>query len=284
MADGFRILENGDIRFTESSDTRITENFVEAFASLSVLGSKISAGERTAFGYSNFTSTGTIADVVTMNLAGVTNLTGTATLSPLATGTSQAEVALSAEGIASIYPISTSLVYSDLQAVGSKAVAGIRVQFPSSLLSSLGSLASLGAKIIPGTSNLSSLGSKASAGIRIQYGLFDKTGTGTLSPSAVKILNGFIEGGTTDVTRITEAGDIRVLENGTDVRAGIQAEGNIIAATMVGNGVRTLFSSEPYYKEVGTWRDMLPYVKWNGAWTGNIRIYKHTNGAWKRSY
>lgn len=304
MADGFRILENGDIRFTESSDTRITENFVEAFANvlassstssvglitkygfsdLNVLGSKISAAERTVFGYSEFNSTGTITDVVRMDYLGATSLTGTATLAPLATGRSAANVSLLGEASTNIYPNTTSLVFSSLQAVGSKLGVSTRIQFPTVNLVSAGAVSAIGYRTQVAESSLTTQGSKLSVGIRIQYGLFDKTGTGTLSPSAIKILNGFIASGTTDVTRITESGNIRVLENGTDVRTGIQAEGNIIAATMVGSGAVTLFSSEPYYKEAGTWKDFIPYVKWNGAWTGNIKIYKHTNGAWKRSY
>jgi hypothetical protein len=304
MADGFRILENGDIRITQSSDTRITENFVEAFASVSassstssvglitkygfsdldVLGSKISAAERTLFGYSEFNSTGTITDVVRMDYSGATSLTGTATLDPLGTGRSQAVVSLLGEASTNIYPNTTSLVFSSLQSVGSKLGIGTRIQFPTVNLVSAGAVSAIGYRSQVAESSLTTQGSKLSVGIRIQYGLFDKTSTGTLSPSAIKILNGSITTGTDEVTRITESGDIRVLENGTDTRTSIAAYGNIIFATIVGNPSKTLFSSEPYYKEVGTWRDMLPYVKWNGAWTNNIKIYQHTNGAWKRSY
>ena len=304
MADGFRILENGDIRITQSSDTRITENFVEAFASVSassstssvglitkygfsdlnVLGSKISAAERTVFGYSEFNSTGTITDVVTMNYSGATSLTGTATLDPLGTGRSQADVSLLGEATTNIYPNTTSLVFSSLQAVGSKLGVSTRIQFPTVNLVSAGAVSAIGYRTQLAESSLTTQGSKLSVGIRIQYGLFDKTGTGTLSPSAVKILTGSITSGTEEVTRITESGDIRVLENGTDTRTAIAAYGNIIFATIVGNPSKTFFSSEPYYKDAGTWKDMLPYVKWNGAWTNNIKIYKHTNGAWKRSY
>jgi len=304
MAAGFRILENGDIRITQSSDTRITENFVEAFANVSassstssvglltkygfsdlnVLGSKVSAAERTVFGYSEFNSTGTIADVVRMDYSGATSLTGTATLAPLGTGRSQADVALSAEGIASIYPNTTSLVFSSLQAVGSKLGVSTRIQFPTVNLISAGAVSAIGYRTQLAESSLTTQGSKLSVGIRIQYGLFDKTGTGTLSPSAIKILNGSITAGTDEVTRLTEAGDTRVLENGTDTRTAIAAYGNIIFATIVSNPSKTLFLSEPYYQDDGSWKDMLPYVKWGGAWTNNIKIYKHINGAWKRSY
>lgn len=304
MADGFRILENGDIRITQSSDTRITENFVEAFASVSassstssvglitkygfsdldVLGSKISAAERTVFGYSEFNSTGTITDVVRMDYSGATSLTGIATLVPLGTGRSQAEVSLLGEATTNIYPNTISLVFSSLQSIGSKLGIGTRIQFPTVNLVSAGAVSAIGYRTQLAESSLASLGSKVSAGIRIQYGLFDKTGTGTLSPSAIKILNGSITSGTDEVTRITEAGDIRVLENGTDTRTAIAAYGNIIFATIVGNPSKTFFSSQPYYKDAGSWKTFIPNVKWNGAWTQNLKIYKHTNGAWKRSY
>ena len=304
MADGFRILENGDIRITQSSDSRITENFVEAFASVSassstssvglitkygfsdlaILGSKLSAAERTLFGHSEFNSTGTITDVVTMDYSGATSLTGTATFAPLGTGRSQADVSLVGEASTNIYPNTTSLVFSSLQSVGSKLGIGTRIQFPTVNLVSAGAVSAIGYRNQLAESSLTTQGSKLSIGIRIQYGLFDKTGTGTLSPSAIKILNASITSGTDVVTRITESGDIRVLENGTDTRTAIEAYGNIIFATIVGNPSKTFFSSQPYYKDAGTWKDMLPYVKWNGAWTNNIKIYKHTNGAWKRSY
>ena len=53
---------------------------------------------------------------------------------------------------------------------------------------------------------------------------------------------------------------------------------------MVVWGDNTVFSSAPYYNDANTWKTFVPYVKNNGAWITNIRIYKHTNGAWKRSY
>jgi hypothetical protein len=245
---------------------------------------KLSAAERTLFGHSEFNSTGTITDVVRMDYSGATSLTGTATLDPLGTGRSQAEVLLLGEASTNIYPNTTSLVFSSLQSVGSKLGIGTRIQFPTVSLVSAGAVSAIGYRNQLAESSLTTQGSKLSVGIRIQYGLFDKTGTGTLSPSAIKILNGSITSGTDEVTRITESGDIRVLENGTDTRTAIEAYGNIIFATIVGNPSKTFFSSEPYYKDAGTWKNMLPYVKWNGAWTNNIKIYKHTNGAWKRSY
>lgn len=304
MADGFRILENGDIRITQSSDTRITENFVEAFASVSAsssvsfaglvtrpgvsnlvaLGSKLSASERTRFASVEFEAVGTITDVVRMDWSGYVDLLATGTLDPLGTGRSQANSSLTASSSKNFYVNTTSLEFSELVAEGTLDTVPLLIQYPEVDLLAEGTADVVGARRQIAESSLSTLGSKLSVGTRIQYVLAALAATGSLSPTGIKILNGFIEGGTTDVTRITESGDIRVLENGTDVRTGIQAEGNIIAATMVGNGVRTLFSSEPYYKDNGSWKEFLPYVKWNGAWTGNIRIYKNTNGAWKRSY
>jgi hypothetical protein len=162
--------------------------------------------------------------------------------------------------------------------------AGVGVLFGVAAVNATGSVAALPLITQLASSALNATGTTTSDGIRIQYGVSALSSAGSLSSAALKTLYGIVASGTTEITRITESGDIRVLENGTDVRTGIQAEGNIIATTLIGNGDKTLFSSEPYYKDAGTWKDMLPYVKWNGAWTNNIKIYKHTNGAWKRSY
>lgn len=304
MADGFRILENGDLRITQSSDSRITENFVEAFANVSasssvsfaglvtrpgaanfqVLGSKLSSGERTVFGHYDNEAVGTITNVVRMDWSGYVDLLATGTLDPLGTGRSQADVSLTAEGTASILPISTSIVASSLEAVGTKTTTASRVQYPEIVLAGAGSIAPTGARIQIAASSLSTLGSKLTLGTRVQYGFSSLAATGSKAAAGIKIVFGSITSGTDEVTRITESGDIRVLENGTDTRTAIAAYGNVIFATIVGNPSKTFFSSQPYYKDAGTWKTFLPYVKWNGAWTGNLKIYKHTNGAWKRSY
>lgn len=134
-----------------------------------------------------------------------------------------------------------------------------------------------------GSSAMSSTGTMTSDGIRIRYGVSALSSEGSLASESLRIQYGVIEAGTTEVVRITEAGDTRITEAG-DTRTAIQATGNVIAGTLVAYGDRTIFTSQPYYKDDTTWKEFVPYVKWNGAWTSGLKIYKHTNGAWKRSY
>lgn len=199
-------------------------------------------------------------------------------------GFNEGAVSLSASG--SVASVGSLTTHADaaLSTQGSMLNAGVGVLFGVAAVNATSSVTPFGLQIQVAESALSATGTTTSDGIRIRYGVSALSSAGSLASSSLRIRFGVVEGGTTDVTRITEAGDIRVLENGTDVRTGVQAEGNIIAATLIGNGDKTLFSSEPYYKDDGSWKEFLPYVKWNGAWTGNIKIYKHTNGAWKRSY
>ena len=304
MADGFRILENGDIRITQSSDTRITENFIEAFSSVSAsssvsfaglvtrpgvsnlvaLGSKLSAAERTRFASVEFEAVGTITDVVRMDWSGYVDLLATGTLAPVGTGRSQANANLIASSSKNFYVNTTSLEFSELVAEGTLDSIPLLIQYPEVDLLAEGTADVVGARIQIAESSLSTLGSKLTIGTRVQYGFSSLAATGSKAAVGLKTLFGSITSGIEEVTRITESGDIRVLENGTDTRTAIAAYGNIIFATIVGNPSKTFFSSQPYYKDAGTWKTFLPYTKWNGAWTSNLKIYKHTNGAWKRSY
>jgi len=199
-------------------------------------------------------------------------------------GFNEGQVSLSASGsVASVGSLTTHADAS-LSTQGSMLNAGVGVLYGSVSVTATSSVVTLSIVTQLASSTLNATGTTTSDGIRIRYGVSPLSSAGTLASIGLRTKFGVVEGGTTDVTRITESGDTRVLENGTDVRTGIQAEGNIIAATIVGNPSKTFFSSQPYYKDAGTWKTFLPYVKWNGAWTGNLKIYKHTNGAWKRSY
>lgn len=196
------------------------------------------------------------------------------------------EGAVSLSALGSVASVGSLTTHADaaLSTQGSMLNAGVGVLFGVAAVNATGSVAAIPLITQLASSALSATGTTTSDGLRIRYGVSALSSAGSLASSSLRIRFGVVEGGTTDVTRITETGDIRVLENGTDVRTGVQAEGNIIAATLIGNGDKTFFSSEPYYKDDGSWKEFLPYVKWNGAWTGNVKIYKHTNGAWKRSY
>jgi hypothetical protein len=195
------------------------------------------------------------------------------------------ESALSASGsVASVSYLSTTGSAS-LSGQGSKLSAGYSTLEPTVSLSAVGSLSDTAQVVLLAEAPMVATGTMAPVdSLRTAFGEAPLSATGSKAAAGLKTLFGNITAGTDEVTRITEAGDIRVLENGTDTRTAIAAYGNIIFATIVGNPSKTFFSSQPYYKDAGSWKTFIPNVKWNGAWTQNLKIYKHTNGAWKRSY
>ena len=174
---------------------------------------------------------------------------------------------------------------ANLAGQGSKLTAGEGTFVDQASLTATATIAAEGLNLLLAQIPMAATGTMAPVdSLRTAFGEAPLSATGSKASVGLKTLFGSITSGTDEVTRITEAGDIRVLENGTDTRTAIAAYGNIIFATIVGNPSKTFFSSQPYYKDAGTWKTFLPYAKWNGAWTGNLKIYKHTNGAWKRSY
>ena len=194
------------------------------------------------------------------------------------------DASLQATGsVTSTINIST-FVSANLAGQGSKLTAGEGTFVDQASMAAEGTMAANGLVVVLAEAAMVATGTMASDSLRTCFGESPLRATGSKAAVGLKTLFGSITSGTDEVTRITEAGDIRVLENGTDTRTAIAAYGNIIFATIVGNPSKTFFSSQPYYKDAGSWKTFLPNVKWNGAWTSNLKIYKHTNGAWKRSY
>jgi len=132
-------------------------------------------------------------------------------------------------------------------------------------------------------SSLSATGTQSADAIRIRYGVSDLSATGSTAYAGEKTLFGSYVSGDVEFTRILENGDTRITE-ASDTRIGNNIFGNIGEGTVVALPSKTFFSSQPYYNDESTWKTFVPYVKHNGAWITNIKIYKHTNGAWKRSY
>jgi hypothetical protein len=81
MADGFRVLENGDSRITEADVFRITERFYLGESSLSGAGSITSDPDLTTLGATSLTGTGTLASVGTRIQPALSSVTGTGTIS-----------------------------------------------------------------------------------------------------------------------------------------------------------------------------------------------------------
>lgn len=131
--------------------------------------------------------------------------------------------------------------------------------------------------------SLSATGTQSADGIRIRYGVSDLNAIGSTAYAGEKTLFGRFLNGAIEITRILENGDTRVTEAG-DTRISVNTFGNAGEGNILTDQTKTLFTSQPYYNDEDTWKTFVPYVKHNGAWVGNIKIYKHTNGAWKRSY
>jgi hypothetical protein len=174
MADGFRILENGDLRLTESSDSRITENFIEASASLAAVGSKASSGVGVLFGANSFVGTGTVTPLAYLTTTGEASLAG----------------------------------------AGSSLNAGYQTFPTTVSLTASSSIASLADVKIIAESNLASTGTLVNTGLRIRYGESSLSTIGSQLAAAEKTLFGVISSEDFETTRILENGDVRVTEAG----------------------------------------------------------------------
>ena len=250
----YRHTEADDLRISEAGDSRVSEDYAIVPSGIRATNSDDTRVTedgiiRTTFGFeipdASLSASGSVTSTINISTFGSASLSGAGSKLTAGEGTFVDQASLTATATIAADGLNLLLAEVPMAATGTMApVDSLRTAF--------------------GEAPLSATGSKAAAGL--------------------KTLFGSITSGTDEVTRITEAGDIRVLENGTDTRTAIAAYGNIIFATIVGNPSKTFFSSQPYYKDAGTWKTFVPNVKWNGAWTQNLKIYKHTNGAWKRSY
>jgi len=174
MADGFRILENGDLRLTESSDSRITENFIEASASLAAVGSKASSGVGVLFGANSFVGTGTVTPLANLTTTGEASLAG----------------------------------------AGSSLNAGYQTFPTTVSLTASSSIASLADVKIIAESNLASTGTLANTGLRIRYGESSLSTVGSQLAAAEKTLFGNVQAGAVEYIRVLENGDTRITEAG----------------------------------------------------------------------
>ena len=238
MADGFRILENGDLRLTESSDSRITENFIEASSSLAAVGSKLSSGIQTLFGANNLTASGTVATASALTTTGAASLSGAG--SSLNVGYQT-------------FPTATSLVASSSIA----SLGDVKLIVNANLQSDT-TLSNIGLRIRYGASNLSTVGSQLAAAEKTLFGVVSSEDFET-----VRVL----ENGD---TRVTEAGDTRItLDSANAIVGSIVSEPThtVFTSTAYYNDNNTWKSFIPYVKYGGAWKDNVRiYKNQNGTW------------------
>ena len=110
MADGFRVLENGDYRITEADVFRITEHFDDAFSDLSGSGSLVIQGSLTQRASYDESSEGIFSATPVLKNAGLSSLTGTGTLGPTGSLTQLGYTSLTGAGsISDISSFSSSV-------------------------------------------------------------------------------------------------------------------------------------------------------------------------------
>lgn len=238
MADGFRILENGDLRLTESSDSRITENFIEASASLAAVGSKASSGVGVLFGANNLTALGTVTPVSALTTTGAASLSGAG--SSLNVGYQTFPTAASLAASSSIAGLGDVKIIANaaVTATGSLVNQGLRIQYVNSSLSTVGS----------------------------QLAAAEKTLFGVISSEDFEAIR-VLENGD---TRVTEAGDTRItFDKINNIIGSIVSEPThtVFTSTAYYNDDDTWKTFIPYVKYGGAWKDNVRiYKNQNGTW------------------
>lgn len=191
--EGYRSLESGDLRVSESGIFRTTEGFNLGEASLSAVGSKVTASAYGAQGLFTGNGSGTFVVVGTETNKGATNLLGTGVVE------SHGDVFL--------------IVSSNLSGVGSQDTSGHAVR----------------AAVAPlnGSSVLAPISTKT------KYLFSDLSGTGTTVIVSIRVRNGNYLSVSEEATRVTQAGDTRITENGNvRITAPLvynQGEGSLVA-------------------------------------------------------
>jgi hypothetical protein len=191
--EGYRALESGELRVSESDVLRSTEGFNAGDAFLSAVSSKLTASVFGAIGNSLINATSVLTVSGTGEKKGSIVLSGTASLQ------SDADVFLIAS--------------SSLGGVGSQEASGRAIR---------AATASLAGSSVLGVS-----------GTRIKYGLSDIQGTGSLACASQRVRYGLYTGFNEEATRITQDNDVRVTEDGnvriTNPIAYNEAEGTLVA-------------------------------------------------------
>lgn len=249
MADGFRVLENGDYRITEASVFRITEQFTEAFCSLSGQGTLDNIGTRVAYGNSSLTSDGSeVSSAIKIKVVN-TSLSGSGSLVSIGTKIAPpAAVNLTTQGTLEGNANVIKFGESSLTTQGSQVVASTGNFVAITNLQGTGFLSPLGSVTLHGNTSLQGIGTITSQGNLITYGLSALNATGSIE--------------------------------------GIGRKKYFLESSVSGSGSITAipFDSIMYAKTGSAWKESIPYVKHNGNWKEPKAIYKKQAGTWRRVY
>jgi len=246
MADGFRITESGDSRISEASDTRITENLIVASASLSGAGSVSVTGNTSSFVSCSLSSTGSkLTAAVLQTEADPITLSATGSMTATGGNFFSQNLNVSGTGTSSYLGLNTFSISSTLNATGSATFNGIKIKNAATSLSASGSFVNDGFNFV-------------------HFGKFESKSQ--------------------DLTRITEAGDIRFTE-ASDTRIVVDQTSNAALGFLSADCTQIFFSSEAFFKWNGQWTTFTPKVKQSGVWDDPLAIYKKIDAnTWKRAF
>lgn len=192
-------------------------------------------------------------------------------------------------------------VSANLASDGSVLLVGESTLFGRLSFNASSSAAFDGDLVALGLLNVLAFSSISSSAVRIQYGFgsFASDGafasvagfkfvadssisaSGSMSVAESFIADGRFGGVLQNYVRIIESGDTRVTED-DDVRITGLLSQNEFVASLVAEGTRRVFSQTTHAKYDGDWLEANPYVKYAGVWTEPDKIYRNTNGNWKR--
>lgn len=296
MADGFRALEtSSDFRVIESGEARITERAVYVDVVVTGVGNVTSSGvviKNTVFSGSAIAS---MSITTTVQAHGVLN--AVASLVGEVTGAKvfQGEVSLIGD---SVFVPNTPL---EMFAVSTMVALAGEVFHEDGTLYASGDASSVPHLIL----NVSTqCDGDSDFRITTQHTLSDGaasfTGVGTIDSATFftnhenfhgaatmyiqdrLVLQGeyslaattFTRGTEGNDDRITEYGDIRLLEN-----AGIA---NAAFSVISADSTLIKYSSTVFGKYIGVWKPAIVYVKHDNVWKFPIATHRHMNGNWKR--
>ena len=275
MADGFRVLENGDYRLTEANVFRITEHFTDGFGDLIASGS--------------LNADPTLIEALWI---GESNLTANGTLEAQGLRTTRGASDLNAIG-SSVYASAVGkFAYADLNAIGSiTALSSLKLfGFADLVVDELhlfagydkfighshnfigtGLVATVERVVGYRSSNLTSESSLSISGHVTRFGFSTLNATGSLVNQGLKLKPAFVD--------INSEGTIV----GTPKYTGRPASALNATGTLVSEGTYIPFASTMYINDT-TWKTSIPYIKHNGSWKIPNLIYKKVSGNWVRVY
>lgn len=253
MAGGFRISESGDSRVSELGDSRITEELIFASCSLSTTAGGLILTEA---GDSRVDEDGTprASENYEANLA---DFTGSLIL--------QGSINLSGGGGVLTVGEVAQVDFANLNAQGSMSASA-----EASLVSSLNETATGSIVANPDVIRNGSVALQSSSSIGSTFS-FVFGGLFTADPED-------------EYQRATEAGDIRIAENG-DVRIVADILPNAAEGVLQSTYSYIAFNSTAYINQGGVWKSFTPKVKQDGTWDDPLAIYKKIDSQnWKRAY